>query len=97
MRRSTLITRALGSTALVCAAVALSLVFVRYDAPAPRWDILGALGATAVTAGGGCSPAVRRHRSAPRHPPRQAGRRSRTGSRCPLVTWAGLPEPSSLS
>ncbi|MFD4763424.1 hypothetical protein ACFWOJ_32620 [Streptomyces sp. NPDC058439] len=52
MRRSTLITRALGSTALVCAAVALSLVFVRYDAPAPRWDILGALGAAAITAGG---------------------------------------------
>ncbi|MGW1705653.1 hypothetical protein ACWCP8_08925 [Streptomyces sp. NPDC002206] len=35
MRRSTLITRALGSAALVCAAVALSLVFVRHDAPAP--------------------------------------------------------------
>ncbi|MET8125125.1 hypothetical protein ABZV67_05910 [Streptomyces sp. NPDC005065] len=50
MRRSTLITRALGSTALVCAAVALSLVFVRHDAPAPRWDMVGALGAAAAAA-----------------------------------------------
>ncbi|WP_460105133.1 hypothetical protein [Streptomyces sp. YKOK-J1] len=52
MRRSTLITRALGGAALACAAVALSLVFLRYDAPAPRWDILSALGAALVTAGG---------------------------------------------
>ncbi|MFE2376709.1 hypothetical protein [Streptomyces sp. NPDC059398] len=52
MRRSTLITRALGSTALACAALALALVFVRFDAPAPRWDILSALGAAAVAAGG---------------------------------------------
>ncbi|MEU6492320.1 hypothetical protein AB0D09_14390 [Streptomyces sp. NPDC049097] len=51
MRRSTLITRALGGTALACAAVALSLVFVRYDAPAPRGDILSALGAAALAAG----------------------------------------------
>lgn len=51
MRRSTFITRALGSVSLVCAAVALSLVFVRHDAPAPRWDIVGALGAAVVTAG----------------------------------------------
>ncbi|WP_328330448.1 MULTISPECIES: hypothetical protein [unclassified Streptomyces] len=51
MRRSTLLTRVLGSAALACAAVALALVFVRYDAPAPRWDILSALGAAAVTAG----------------------------------------------
>ncbi|MGW1587840.1 hypothetical protein [Streptomyces sp. NPDC002386] len=52
MRRSTLITRALGGAALACAAEALSLVFLRYDAPAPRWDILSALGAALVTAGG---------------------------------------------
>ncbi|MEU1465398.1 hypothetical protein ABZ467_32960 [Streptomyces sp. NPDC005727] len=52
MRRSTLITRALGGAALACATVALSLVFVRYDAPAPRWDILSALAAGLVTAGG---------------------------------------------
>ncbi|MFJ4846282.1 hypothetical protein [Streptomyces sp. NPDC088733] len=51
MRRSTLLTRGFGATALVCAAVALALVFVRYDAPAPRWDILTALGASAVAAG----------------------------------------------
>lgn len=97
MRRSTLITRALGSTALVCAAVALSLVFVRYDAPAPRWDILGALGAAAVTAGGWMLAC----RTAPplgAAPSTAAGRPPlHTGSRCPLVTWAGLPEPSSLS
>ncbi|MGW6896070.1 hypothetical protein ACWGF2_05330 [Streptomyces sp. NPDC054919] len=41
MRRSTFITRALGSVALLCAAVPLSLVFVPYDAPAPRWDMVG--------------------------------------------------------
>ncbi|MFF2203442.1 hypothetical protein [Streptomyces sp. NPDC058145] len=52
MRRSTLISRALGGAALACAAVALSLVFLRYDAPAPRWDVLSALGAAAVAAGG---------------------------------------------
>ncbi|MFF0778068.1 hypothetical protein [Streptomyces sp. NPDC003720] len=52
MRRSTLITRALGGAALTCAAVALSLVFARYDAPAPRWDILSALAAAAVAGGG---------------------------------------------
>ncbi|WP_405753632.1 hypothetical protein OG232_23700 [Streptomyces sp. NBC_01411] len=52
MRRSTLITRALGSVALACAAVALALVFVHFNAPAPRWDILSALGAAAVAAGG---------------------------------------------
>jgi hypothetical protein len=51
MRRSTLMTRALGSTALACAALALYLVFARYDAPAPRWDILSALAAAAVAAG----------------------------------------------
>ncbi|MFF1839051.1 hypothetical protein ACFVXE_33460 [Streptomyces sp. NPDC058231] len=51
MRRSTLLTRALGGAALLCAAVALSLVYVRHDAAAPRWDILAALGAAAVTAG----------------------------------------------
>ncbi|MEU1619671.1 hypothetical protein ABZ479_20520 [Streptomyces sp. NPDC005722] len=51
MRRSTLITRTFGGMALACAAVALALVFVRYDAPAPRWDVLSALGAAAVTAG----------------------------------------------
>ncbi|MFS4096250.1 hypothetical protein [Streptomyces sp. AF1A] len=51
MRRSTLFTRAFGGAALACAAVALSLVFLRYDAPAPRWDILTALAAAAVTAG----------------------------------------------
>ncbi|MEV7687775.1 hypothetical protein [Streptomyces bungoensis] len=51
MRRSTLITRTFGGASLACAAVALSLVYLRYDAPAPRWDILAALGASAVTAG----------------------------------------------
>ncbi|MFE0633012.1 hypothetical protein ACFW3D_39505 [Streptomyces sp. NPDC058864] len=51
MRRSTLITRALGGIALACAAAAQALVYVRFDAPAPRWDILAALGAAAVAAG----------------------------------------------
>ncbi|MGW3245535.1 hypothetical protein [Streptomyces sp. NPDC001070] len=51
MRRSTLMTRGFGGGALACAAVALALVFVRYDAPAPRWDILTALGASAAAAG----------------------------------------------
>ncbi|REE60757.1 hypothetical protein BX257_3306 [Streptomyces sp. 3212.3] len=51
MRRSTLITRALGTIGLACAATALALVFVRYDAPAPRGDILSALGAAGVAAG----------------------------------------------
>lgn len=52
MRRSTLITRTPAAVALACGAVALVLVFARYDAPAPRWDILVALGAAAVAAGG---------------------------------------------
>ncbi|MER5178827.1 hypothetical protein ABT009_10720 [Streptomyces sp. NPDC002896] len=52
MRRSTLVTRALACAALACAAVALILVFARYDAPAPRWDILSALGGAAVAAAG---------------------------------------------
>ncbi|MGW1024977.1 hypothetical protein ACWD4J_14960 [Streptomyces sp. NPDC002577] len=52
MRRSTLVTRALACAALACAAVALVLVFARYDAPAPRWDILWALGGAAVAVGG---------------------------------------------
>ncbi|MDX2593059.1 MULTISPECIES: hypothetical protein [Streptomyces] len=51
MRRSTLFTRLCGIASLGCAALALILVFARYDAPAPRWDILAALGAGAVTAG----------------------------------------------
>ncbi|MDX2701560.1 hypothetical protein PV350_01680 [Streptomyces sp. PA03-6a] len=51
MRHSTLLTRGFGGGALACAAVALALVFVRYDAPAPRWDILTALGAAAAAAG----------------------------------------------
>ncbi|MFJ5289869.1 hypothetical protein [Streptomyces sp. NPDC088348] len=52
MRRSTPITRVFGSAALACAAAALALVFVHFDAPAPRWDILTALGAAAVAAAG---------------------------------------------
>ncbi|MFE7712717.1 hypothetical protein ACFU6I_44935 [Streptomyces sp. NPDC057486] len=52
MPRSTLITRASAAAALACAAVALVLVFARYDAPARRWDILAALGAATVAAGG---------------------------------------------
>ncbi|MFF7238808.1 hypothetical protein [Streptomyces collinus] len=61
MRRSTSFTRLCGSASLVCAALALILVFARYDAPAPRRDILAALGAGAVGAGhrpyGGRRPA----------------------------------------
>ncbi|MFJ9916825.1 hypothetical protein [Actinacidiphila glaucinigra] len=45
-----MLTRGFGGSALACAAVALALVFVRYDAPAPRWDILTALGAAAAAA-----------------------------------------------
>ncbi|MFD3933148.1 hypothetical protein [Streptomyces sp. NPDC058614] len=52
MRRSTITTRVLGGSALACAAAALALVFVRYDAPAPRTDILAALGLAAVAAAG---------------------------------------------
>ncbi|MCX5557937.1 hypothetical protein [Streptomyces sp. NBC_00038] len=52
MRRSTITTRVLGGSALACVAVALALVFVRYDAPAPRTDILAALGLAAVAVAG---------------------------------------------
>ncbi|WP_369234411.1 hypothetical protein AB5J56_21645 [Streptomyces sp. R21] len=45
MRRSTPLTRALGSALLACAGTTLLLVYVRYDAPAPRWDMLAAAGA----------------------------------------------------
>lgn len=68
MRRSTFITRALGGAALLCAAVALSLVFVRHDAPAPRWDMVGALGAAVVTAGAWALAC----RTAPLRPSRRA-------------------------
>ncbi|MFF5028810.1 hypothetical protein ACFY2J_31970 [Streptomyces collinus] len=51
MRRTTSFTRLCGSASLVCAALALILVFARHDAPAPRWDVLAALGAGAVAAG----------------------------------------------
>ncbi|MFF4549126.1 hypothetical protein ACFY1J_33650 [Streptomyces sp. NPDC001406] len=49
--RSTPLSRALGGAALLGAAVAVGVVFVRYDADAPRLDVLVALGVTAVLAG----------------------------------------------
>ncbi|MEU5339938.1 MULTISPECIES: hypothetical protein [unclassified Streptomyces] len=44
MRRSTPLTRASGTFALMCAAVAVLLVWFRYGAPTPRIDVLTAIG-----------------------------------------------------
>ncbi|RVU27443.1 hypothetical protein EOT10_09780 [Streptomyces antnestii] len=48
MRRSTLLTRALGTGALATAATSLALVYVPVTTSVPRLDIVGALAATAV-------------------------------------------------
>ncbi|MER5951128.1 hypothetical protein ABT127_34340 [Streptomyces sp. NPDC001904] len=48
MRRSTLLTRALGAGALLAAAAALALAFAGLDTSAPRLDVVGCLAAAAV-------------------------------------------------
>ncbi|MCX4974191.1 hypothetical protein [Streptomyces sp. NBC_00620] len=84
MRRSTITTRVLGGSALACVAVALSLVFVRYDAPAPRTDILAALGLAAVAAAGWAFAC----RTAPAlGPAPEAASSSALPGRLPLPRW----------
>lgn len=48
MRRSTVWTRRWGGAALASAAVAALLPFLRYGAPVPRWDVIGALAVSLV-------------------------------------------------
>ncbi|MET7924428.1 hypothetical protein ABZT43_10635 [Streptomyces sp. NPDC005349] len=48
MRRSTLLTRALGTGALAAAATSLALVYVPVTPSAPRLDTVGALAAGAI-------------------------------------------------
>ncbi|MFI2423516.1 hypothetical protein ACH5A7_05355 [Streptomyces sp. NPDC018955] len=90
MRRSTTGTRAWGGAALVCAAVAALLPWLRYGAPTPRWDVLAALGAALLCGLGWVAATWRAPRFVPAPP---EGRPADGAPRLP----ARLPRPPLAS